>query len=439
MKADADGKKKKRKPVPPAKKPVRAPVPVETPAPEPGPPAAIEAVSAPGAAAVDYPAVKLKPQEDRRIRRGHLWVFSNEVESYPPELEPGSTVQFHTSRDEFLGTGFYNPHSLIAGRLLDRHAVVPDASFFLNRFRRAMEVRQQLYGGAAYRWAFGESDDLPGLVVDRYGDVCVLESYAAGIDKLMPSIVEAVRETGPWKAVVLRNDSAVRRLERLPENVSVLEGGVSTPHWFELDGLRVAADVTQGQKTGFFFDHRDNRRTVAALCREKRVLDVFCHTGGFGLWAAQAGASAVIGVDTSEPALALGRQNAEANGFENVIGFEKADAFDRLQAGKDKFDVIVLDPPRFASSKKNLPSAVEAYIRLNALALKSLRGGGFLATASCSQHVDRNEFRQILSRATYQSGRRARLVHWGGQAKDHPVRLSMPETEYLKFALLHVS
>lgn len=385
------------------------------------------------------PIVVLKPHEDRRVRRGHLWIFSNEVESFPPDIEPGRAVHFHTAREGFLGVGFYNPHSLISGRVLDRRAENLDKAFFEGRLRRALELRQRLYKDEAYRWVFGESDDLPGLVVDRYGDALVLESYCAGMDRLIPLIVEAAKAVHPWEAVILRNDVAARRLERLPETVEVLEGTVESPHWFVSDGIKIAADLQKGQKTGFFLDQRENRRTVAALSGGKRVLDLFCHTGGFGLWCAQAGAENVTAVDNSDLALDLARRNAQANGFDGRFHFEKADVFQYLSSTKENFDVVVVDPPRFANTKKQLPGALEAYIRLNAAALKRVAVGGFLAAASCSQHVDREAFRQIIARASYESGRRTRIIHWGGQAPDHPVRPSMPETEYLKFALVHVS
>jgi len=396
----------------------------------------VEKVEAP--AADGAPRVVLKPNEDRRLRRGHAWVFSNEVAAFPPALAAGDAVHFYTSHKEFLGAGYYNPHSLIAGRLFDRHATALDAAFFEKRLRLAQSQRDAFYGDKAYRWMFGESDDVPGLVIDRYNDVCVLESFAAGMDKLMPAVLEALRALGPWKALVLRNDVAARALENLPQGVEVVDGKIEGPHVFQTDGLKIAADLLQGHKTGFFFDQRDNRAALGALCAGKKVLDVFCHTGGFGLWAAKGGAVSVKGVDSSEPALELARQNAALNGFGGMT-FEKADAFDFLTASKENFDVVVLDPPRFAPAKKQLPKAIEAYIRLNALGLKRVTGGGLLATASCSQHLDREEFRRVLSRAAQEAGRRARLIHWGGQAKDHPVRLSMPETEYLKFALLHVS
>ncbi len=387
----------------------------------------------------DLPRVILKPHEDRRVRRGHLWIFSNEVQAAPPEIHAGDLVYFETARKELLGTGFYNPHSLIAGRVLDRHAVTPDALFFQNRLQRAWQLREAVYGGTAYRWVFGEADDLPGLVIDRYGDACVIESYAAGMDKLMPAILEALKALHPWKAIVLRNDVETRRLEKLPLSVDMALGEVDTPHWFEQDGLQFAADLKAGQKTGFFFDQRDNRNAVAPFCRGKRVADVFCHTGAFGLYAAKAGASSVTGVDESGPALAMAGEIFKANGLDSAFHAEQMNAFQWLGGGKDKFDIIVLDPPKFAPSRKNVPAAIQAYARLNALALRRVTAGGFLATASCSQHIERDTFRQILSRAAYESGRRVRQVFSGGQAKDHPLRLSMPETEYLKFAILHVS
>jgi len=386
-----------------------------------------------------FKRIVLKPHEDRRVRRGHLWVFSNEVQSLPADVGAGDPVHFYTAHKEFLGVGFYNPHSLIAGRLLDRHAVEPDAPFFEKRLRNALDLRRSLYSGDAYRWVFGESDDLPGLVIDRYGDACVIESYCAGMDKLMPVILEAVNAIHPWKTVVLKNDVDARRYEKLSMEVKLVRGQADGPHWFEMDGLKIAADLTGGQKTGFFLDHRDNRAVVAAFGKGKRVLDVFCHTGAFGLWAAQAGAASVTGVDDAEPALNLAREIADANALGERMNFVKANAFEWLPSSKEKFDIIVLDPPKMAASKKNLPAAIQAYARLNAAALRRVSGGGFLATASCSQHVEKDTFRQILSRAAYESGRRVRQIFWGGQAKDHPVRLSMPETDYLKFAILSVS
>jgi 23S rRNA (cytosine1962-C5)-methyltransferase len=360
------------------------------------------------------------------------------VESAPESLTAGQGVHFYTHHKNFLGTGFYNSRSLIAGRLLDRHRVAVDLAFIENRLRRALELRRVVCGGDAYRWVFGESDDLPGLIIDRYGDACVIESTCAGMDVLMPTILKAVQLIHPWKTVVLRNDAPSRRLEGLSEEVRVVVGSAEVPQIFECDGFRLSADLTKGQKTGFFFDQRDNRRAVAALSSGRRVADVFCHTGGFGLWAARAGAAQVVGVDESSSALDMARMAADANGFKDRMTFEKADGFEWLAASKETFDIVVLDPPKFSPTKKDLPKAREAYIRLNALALKRVVSGGFLATSTCSQHVDREEFRQILSRASYHAGRRTKILQWGGQSPDHPIRPSMPETEYLKFALLHV-
>lgn len=284
----------------------------------------------------------------------------------------------------------------------------------------------------------GELDDLPGLVIDRYGDVCVIESFAAGMDRLLPLIIEAVKSFGPWRAIVLRNDAAARRLEHLPEEVRVLEGTLETPHWFSTDGVVMAADPLQGQKTGFFFDQRVNRSAVAALASGRNVLDVFCHTGGFGLWCAKAGAAHVLGIDASAPALELAQRAAEKNGWASSCVWEKADAFEHLTHSKETHDIVVLDPPRFAATKKNLPEAIKAYVRLNTLGIKRVTGGGFLATASCSQHVSREDFRQIIARAGHESGRKVKMVYQGGPGPDHPVRPSMPETDYLKFAILNV-
>lgn len=385
------------------------------------------------------PTVRLKAHEDRRLRRGHLWVFSNEVQSAPEGLEPGSLVRFESSREEPLGVGFYNPQSLIAGRVLDRRPVPIDVEFFIGRLRRARELRERLFADGAYRWVFGESDDLPGLVVDRFGDAVVVESFCAGMDRLTPLVLEALQTFGPWKAVVLKNDAAARRLEKLPESVTAVAGAPDRPHWFQADGLHLAADLLEGQKTGYFFDQRANRASAARLAKGQSVLDVFCHTGGFGLACAQTGATRVTGIDESDPALNLARLAAERNALGDRVTFARADAFDYLMTSKENHGLVVVDPPRFASNKKNLPQAIKAYVRLNTLALRRVSGGGFLATASCSQHVDREEFRQILSRAIHESGRRAVVIHTAGAGPDHPVRPSMPETDYLKFAILHVT
>ena len=385
------------------------------------------------------PFIRLKEQEDRRVRRGHLWIFSNEIERAADGVEPGALAEFLTSRDERLGIGFYNAKSLIAGRLLDRRETAIDTAFFIGRLQHALGLRQRFFSDNAFRWVHGESDDLPGLVIDRYGDVCVIESFAAGMDRLLPFILEAVKSFGPWKAIVLRNDASARRLEHLPEDVRVLDGALETPHWFTTDGIVMAADPLQGQKTGFFFDQRVNRAAVAALAPGRNVLDVFCHTGGFALWCAKAGAKSVRGVDVSAAALDLARLTAEKNGWADRCDWQKADAFEHLAHLKETFDIVVLDPPRFAPAKKNLPDAIKAYVRLNALGLKRVAGGGFLATASCSQHVSRDDFRQIISRAGHESGRKVKIVYQGGPGPDHPVRPSMPETDYLKFAVLYVS
>ncbi|MBL0058875.1 MAG: class I SAM-dependent rRNA methyltransferase [Elusimicrobia bacterium] len=384
------------------------------------------------------PFVRLKPNEDRRVRRGHLWIFSNEIDQAAEGLEPGAEVEFLTSRDERLGVGFYNPRSLIAGRLLGRRETVFDTAFITTRLQHALDLRRRFFTDDAFRWVHGESDDLPGLVMDRYGDVCVIESFAAGMDRLLPAILEAVKSFGPWRALVLRNDASARRLEHLPEEVKLLEGTLETPHWFLTDGVTMAADPLQGQKTGFFFDQRANRAAVAALAPGRTVLDVFCHTGGFGLWCAKTGAARVLGIDRSVPALELAQRTAEKNGWAPRCAWEKADAFEYLTQSKETYDIVVIDPPRFAASKKNLPEAMKAYIRLNLLGLRRVSGGGFLATASCSQHVSREDFRQILARASHESGRKVKVVYQGGAGPDHPVRPSMPETDYLKFAILHV-
>jgi 23S rRNA (cytosine1962-C5)-methyltransferase len=385
------------------------------------------------------PRVMLKPGEDKRLKRGHLWIFSNEIAAFPAGLVPGATVSFQTGRGEFLGTGFLNSKSLIAGRVLSRRAVTPDAAFFEKALLEARGAREAIFPDKTYRWVFGESDELPGLVIDRYDDVCVVESYCAGMDVLMPQILEALEKCGPWRGVVLKNDVAPRALEGLAMNVSVARGDVPRPHEFTVDGLRLLADPVGGQKTGFYLDQRENRRALARLCAGKTVLDVFCHTGGFGLWAAQAGAVRVRGVDQSKEALELARANAQNNGLDGKMTFEPVDAFSWLAEHKDLYDVVVIDPPNICPSKKQLPKALAALESLVKSAAARVQKGGILAVAVCSHHIDRQDMRQAIARGVSHTKRLVRQIHASGAAADHPVRPSMPETDYLKFVIMTLS
>lgn len=388
--------------------------------------------------------VKLKPFEEDRARAGHLWIFSNEIAEHPKGVEPGGLVRILTSRGAFLGTGFYNPASLIALRILSRDGAQADGKFFAERFQKALEYRRAvLPGETSYRLCYGESDGLPGLVVDRLGDVLVVQVLSAGMERAWPAAREALLELLRPKGLLLRNDNELRRLEGLPQEVKTDWGEVPETLEIEEGGIRFKAAPAKGQKTGFYLDQKQNRQFLRPFFKDRRVLDLHCYSGGFSVTAGKAGAERVLGVDSSEAALGLARENAFLNGLEEVCRFEKGDVEEVLKdlAKSDKQgrpDFILVDPPNLAPNKKSLPKALKAYSRLNSLALGCLLRGGLLATSSCSHHVDREAFVGMLRDAARRAGKQVRLVELRGQSADHPVLLSMPETEYLHFALLQV-
>ncbi len=383
----------------------------------------------------------LKPHEDRRLRAGHLWVFSNEVGTHPA-AGPGDPVEVVAADGRSLGLALYHPHSLISGRLL---GVPPQTelneSFFANRIREAAELRSRLLPGeTSYRLVHGESDLLPGLIVDRYGEHFVVQAVCAGMDRRLEAVVAALVELFRPKAVIERNEVGLRDYEGLPKRKGVRYGTWNGPIEIEEAGIRYQVDLLEGQKTGFFLDQKLNRRAVAALCEGRTVLDCFCHAGGFALHAARGGAAAVTAVDASAPSLELAAANARLNRIAGVE-FVAADVFAFLEeamAGGRRWEVVILDPPSFAPRRKDLPKARKAYRKLNELGLRCLSPGGILAAASCSHHLPEADFYQAVTEAAARSRRRLLLLERRGAAPDHPVLPAMPETAYLKFGLFLV-
>lgn len=379
--------------------------------------------------------ITLKKNHDRRIRRGHLWVFSNEIgDPSVSSLEPGSIHEMRDSSGEFLGMVYVNPGSLIAARILSRRRTAIDEDFFKERILSALDLRKRLYPfRQSYRLIFSESDFLPGLIVDRYGSVLVLQSLTAGMDALLEQVVGVLVELLSPDAIYLRNDSPVRLLEglqqekrpayrTLPEQVTLVSGG-----------LRLLVDVVEGQKTGFFLDQESNRLLMDTFTfLGARVLDLFCYTGAWGLHAATAGADEVTAVDTSERALGLAQANAEMNGLATRFKTVKEPVIDFLKKTRETWDLIVLDPPAFVKGKAHLKEGTKGYIDANRRALTKLKPGGILVTCSCSHHLDIESFEQAILAAARQSGRDLRILATRGQGPDHPVLLSMPETRYLK-------
>jgi 23S rRNA (cytosine1962-C5)-methyltransferase len=391
------------------------------------------------------PPLRLKKNEDRRLRAGHLWVFSNEVDVvHTPlaELEPGAAVEIQDFRGAPLGAGYVNPRSLIAARLVSRDASRPlDGALLRGRLSRALALRERIFPSPFYRLAFGEGDGLPGLVVDRFGEVVVAQLTTAGMERLREEVVMALEEVVAPRGILLRNDIPGRALEGLPRYVEVARGEVPEEVELEENGVRFRAPVASGQKTGWFYDHRMNRARLAAYVPGRRVLDVFSYIGGWGVQAAAAGAEEVLCVDASEPALEQLRGNAALNGVEERVRVRRGDAFEVLRAlaaEGERFDVVVLDPPAFVKRKKDLKAGEEAYRRIAQMAMEVLVPDGILVSASCSFHVSREMLRDAALRASRRAGRELQLLEEGHQGPDHPVHPAIPETSYLKTFIARV-
>ena len=391
----------------------------------------------------DHPLLRVSPRQDRRLKAGHPWAFSNELATAPDHRAwaKGAPVRLEGDDKWRYGTWAFNPHSLIAARLLDHSPTATiDAGWVHGRVAAAAALRARVCDGPFHRLVHAEADRLPGLVVDRFGDVAVVQANAAAMDRLLPEITAALLDLLPLRAVVARNDSAARLQEGLPQEVALLHGDTAEVEVVE-GGVRFGADPLGGQKTGFFFDQRPNRDRVAALAPGARVLDVFCHTGAFGLRAAAAGAAAVTLVDSSAPALARAAEAATANGLAGVAT-RRGDGFDvmaELAASGDQFDIVVCDPPAFAKSRKDAEAGLRAYHRMTRLAAALVAPGGFLFVASCSHHAPLEAFTGQVAMALHRARRDARVLFTGGAGADHPVHPNLPESAYLKAQLLQLS
>ena len=385
--------------------------------------------------------IVLAKGEDKRIRAGHPWIFSNEIREITGDRSPGVTAEIYDAGGGFIGTGYYNSRSLIAARLLARTRVdIDTAGFYRELIGRALDYRHALYPGmATYRAVYGEGDFLPGLVVDKYGDYLSVQFLTCGIDSRRELLTAVLVEMFSPKGIVARNDASVRALEGLGERVEVLYGDVPANVEMEEHGLRFRVDLLHGQKTGHFLDQKENHLMLRGLVQGKEVLDCFCYTGSWGIHAATFGAARVTCVDISDRAIALARENVGHNGLADIVGCEAVDAFDRLRSLKNEgksFDVVVLDPPAFIKSRKVLKEGMKGYFTINRRAMELLRPGGHLITCSCSYHMEREMFRNLLASSAQQAGREMRLIEVRSQAPDHPVLLAIPETEYLKCFVL---
>ena len=385
---------------------------------------------------MSLPDLRLKPREERRLRAGHLWIYSNEVDTaHTPltALEPGALCRVVDARGKAMGVAYANPRTLLAARLLTSNPKSNiDADWFANRIRSALALRERLYDKPFYRLVYGESDGLPGLIVDRYGEVCVVQMATAGMDRLKLDIVEALKHTLAPAGILLRNDVGMRETEGLPAYVEEI-GDVPDSVTIEEAGVRFEIPVKSGQKTGWFYDQARNRDALARYVPGKSVLDVFSYLGGWSLRALKAGATSALAIDSSAGALEGAASNAALNGV--TLDTHKGQALDtlrELRAQPGKFDVVVVDPPALIKRKKDLETGSAHYGALNRTAIELLAPEGILVSCSCSHHLDADALQRILLRESRAAGRRLQILEQGGQGPDHPVHPAIPETRYLK-------
>ena len=389
------------------------------------------------------PSVALLPARHKRAEAGHPWVYSNEVrmDEAARALAPGTLVTLCRADGGAQGVAMFNPHSLLAARLLDRDpGRAIGRRFFARRIERALRLRGQLFDEPYYRLVHAEADGLPGLIVDRIDDVVVVQSNAAGMARLEPIVLDTLSAILKPRAIVIRNDSPARAQEGLLPEARVAMGALDARLLLREDGAVFPIDPLAGQKTGWFFDQRQNRGFVAAIARGgARVLDLYCYTGGFSVQAARSGAAEVVGIDRSEPALAFAGEAAVLNRVDDICTFRRGEAFGeaaRLDAEGDRFDIVIADPPAFAKSRREAAAALRGYRKLARLAAAVTARGGTLFLASCSYNVGEAEFAEAVRRGLADAGRNGRIIRTAGAGPDHPVHPSLPETAYLKSVTL---
>ena len=395
---------------------------------------------------MSLPEIYLKKNEDKRLRKGHLWVFSNEVDTKKTLLDQfnaGDLVNIKSDDGKLLGTAYVNPHTLICARLLSRKPNIKcGGNFFKERLTTALALREKVFSKPFYRLIFGESDGLPGLVIDRFGDVLSLQITTAGIEQRKEILITTLIELLNPTAIVLKNDNSQRQLEGLSLESEIAYGQLPDTLIIEENGAQFKIDILAGQKTCWFYDHRSSRAQLASMAKGQRVLDLFSYTGAWGIPAALSGASEVTCVDASESALMLAKDNAELNQVADKMHFEHSDVFEFLKQARQNnqlYDIIVLDPPALIKRKKDFKQGYEAYRRLNHLALQVLSKNGILISASCSFHLSRENLHEILRSSGKHIDRHLVFFASGGQGPDHPIDPASPETEYLKTFFCSVS
>ncbi|MFZ4761877.1 MAG: class I SAM-dependent rRNA methyltransferase [Alphaproteobacteria bacterium] len=391
-----------------------------------------------------HPHIYLTADKEKRLLNGHPWVFSNEIrmDQEARSLEKGSLVTLVTAKGKPVATAFFNPHSLIAARLLSR---VPDAevdrNFFVERLQKALAWRRNFFTENYFRLIHAEADGFPGVIIDLMGDVVVMQINTAGMERLLPEILHAIKTVIEPMAIVLRNDSASREMEGLAQQVLIAKGSINGPVHLKENGLEFMVDVLSGQKTGWFYDQRANRRLVMNMAKGKRVLDLFSYNGGFALAAAKGGASEVLAIDRSAGAVDLARMAAALNQQIDRCTFRKGDVVEEcaaMQQANEKFDMVIADPPAYVKSKKDLHAGLRGYRKLFRHALQLVKPGGIFVAASCSHHVNQDSFHHVLAQALADNQQDARIINIAGADIDHPLHPMLPESNYLKAFTLQV-
>lgn len=384
--------------------------------------------------------VYLRRGREQRVLGGHPWVFRSDIEREDGAAD-GLPVRVLTSAGRFLAMAVYNPRSQISLRILSRRDEPVDGAFIRGRVRRALDYRRRFADLGSCRLIFAESDGLPAVIADKFGDVIVVQILCLGMERFKADIVDALAQELSPRGVYERNDVPVRELEGLSQQTGLLFGEVPDRVEMQENGVRFLVDVKEGQKTGFFLDQKENRAAIAPFVPGMRVLDCFTHTGSFALHAARYGAAEVTGVDISEHACACALENARLNGVEDRVRFECANAFDFLRAqqtAKAQYDVVILDPPAFTKTRSAVEGALRGYKEINLRGMKLTRDGGFFVTCSCSQHVTPDLFRGMLMDAQKDAHVQLRQIEWRTQGRDHPILLASPETQYLKCGIFQV-
>jgi len=392
----------------------------------------------------------LRKNISRRVENGHPWVFNNEVDLAKSgfangaygQVQPGDIVDVQTPDNKFIGRGYFNHKSQILVRLLTRNTNENiDAAFFLNRIKQAWAYRQKIGYTENCRLVFGEADDMPALIIDKFNDYFVLQTLALGMDKWKPEIVAAINSVFTPKGIYERNDVPVRELEGMEQIKGFLSDPFDTNIIIKENSLQFHVDIENGQKTGYFLDQQDNRRAIQNIVKGAAVLEAFCYTGTFSIHAAHYGAKSVHGIDISENAVAQCRRNAALNGLQNICTFEACNAFDALKNwSKDGrlYDLVMIDPPAFTKSREGIQKAIAGYKEINLRAMKLVKPGGFLVTASCTNLVQPPLFLEIIQMAAKDARKKLRQVTYQTQASDHPIVWGVENTGYLKFLIVEV-